>query len=105
MESETARRLFERLRHLRKTSCLTHEKLAEQAQLKYKHYQSIEAGRKTDIRLSTLIKPAKAFHLEPWELLHPTTGELVVMEHQAKYRQATDQIPGKGKPRARRSPA
>jgi hypothetical protein len=37
----------------------------------YKYYQSLEAGRKIDFRMSTLQKLARAFALEPWELLHP----------------------------------
>lgn len=104
MESETAQRLFERLRQLRKAFGLTQEKLAERAQLKYKHYQAIETGRKTDIRFSTLIKLAKAFTLEPWELLHPTASDGVVAEHQAKYGQTPGPAPGAKTGRPRKTP-
>ena len=77
--------MFERLRHLRAITGLTQEKLAEKAGLKYKHYQAVEAGRKPDVRLSTVEKLAKALGIEPWELLHPTIAEHAVTEHQAKY--------------------
>ena len=59
-----------RVRELREALGLSQEAFAERAGLKYKHYQAIEAGRKTDIRFSTLEKLAKACGLEPWELLN-----------------------------------
>ena len=48
---------------------LTQEAFAERAGLGYKYYQSVEAGRRRDIRLSTIEKLAKACDLELWELL------------------------------------
>src|SRR5688572_27255437 len=83
MESETARRLIKRLRQLREDRGLTQEKLSEVAGLEYKHYQAVEAGRKPDLRLSTLVKLAKGLGLEPWELLHPS--DPAVAEAPAKY--------------------
>lgn len=50
---------------------LTQEEVAELAGLTYKHYQSIEAGRKEEIWLSTVEKLAKAFGVGVWELLAP----------------------------------
>ena len=97
MESETARRLIKRLRLLRENLGLTQEQLAEQAGLEYKHYQAVEAGRKKDLRLSTLLKLAKGLGLEPWELLHPTTPELAVAEPKGKYLRSRK--PRKKKPR------
>ena len=97
MESETARRLIKRLRQLRENRGFTQEKLAEQAGLEYKHYQAVEAGRKLDFRLSTLVKLAKGLGLEPWELLHPTAPESAVAEPQAKYLRSRK--PRKKKPR------
>ena len=85
MESETGRRLFERLRRLRESCGLTQEALAELANLRYKHYQAVEAGRKPDIKLSTLEKLATALGLEPWQLLHPTLPVPAVEEAKAKY--------------------
>ena len=43
---------------LREAHGLSQEAFAERAGLKYKHYQAIEAGRKNDIRFSTLAKLA-----------------------------------------------
>src|SRR6188768_2358404 len=65
-----AKRLLARVRELREARGLSQESFAERASLKYKHYQAIEAGRKTDIRFSTLEKLAKACGLEAWELLN-----------------------------------
>jgi transcriptional regulator with XRE-family HTH domain len=65
--------LAERLKKLRESAGLTQEGVAERASLSYKHYQSLEAGRKKadGIKLSTLFNLAQAFELEPWELLYP----------------------------------
>ena len=68
--NEMAKRLIARLRELREAHGLSQEAFAERAGLKYKHYQSIEAGRKIEMRLSTLQKLAKAFGMELWELLN-----------------------------------
>jgi transcriptional regulator with XRE-family HTH domain len=85
MQSETARRLFGRLRQLREALGLTQEAFAERAGLQYKHYQAIEAGRKMDFRISTLYKLADGLGIEAWELLHPTQAIAAVAEAQAKY--------------------
>jgi transcriptional regulator with XRE-family HTH domain len=65
-----AKRLLARVRELRVAKGLTQEVFAEKAGLKYKYYQQVEAGRRVDIRFSTLQKLAKACGLEPWELLN-----------------------------------
>lgn len=85
MESEAGQRLFELLRLVRMNRGLTQEQLAEKAGIKYKHYQSIESGRKPDVRLSTILKLAKGLGLEPWELFHPASFEQAVAESPAKY--------------------
>ncbi|WP_309400021.1 helix-turn-helix domain-containing protein [Cerasicoccus maritimus] len=64
-------KLAERLKSLRLSAKLTQEGVAEMASLSYKHYQSLEAGRKKDVKLSSLVQLARAFELEPWELLYP----------------------------------
>ena len=87
--------MIERLRDLRAIAGLTQEKLAEKAGLRYKHYQAVEAGRKPDIRLSTVERVAKAFGIETWELLHPTMAEHVVAEQQAKYERTPGRKPRK----------
>ena len=95
MESETGRRMIERLRELRARAGLTQEKLAEKAGLRYKHYQAVEAGRKPDIRLSTVERIAKAFGIEAWELLHPTMAEQVVAEQKTNYARTSGRKPRK----------
>jgi transcriptional regulator with XRE-family HTH domain len=85
MESEAGQRLFELLRLLRAKRGLTQEQLAEKAGIKYKHYQSIESGRKPDVRLSTIVKLAKGLSLQPWELFHAASFEQAVAESPARY--------------------
>lgn len=60
---------MERVKRLRENLGLTQEAFAERAGLKYKHYQSVEAGRKANIQFATLIKLAEACGLELWQLL------------------------------------
>ena len=70
MAYDFAKRLLARIRELREARGLSQETFAERAGLKYKHYQAVEAGRKPNIQLPTLVKIAKALELEPWELLN-----------------------------------
>ena len=70
MANDTAERLLARVKQLRKGLGLTQEAFAEKSGLDYKYYQSVEAGRKRDIRLSTLEKLAKACGLKLWQLLN-----------------------------------
>jgi transcriptional regulator with XRE-family HTH domain len=67
----TITRLLIRLKQLRQAHGLTQEAFAELAGLSYKYYQQIEAGRKPDLRLSTLERLAKAYGIEVHELLAP----------------------------------
>ncbi|MDD5080396.1 MAG: helix-turn-helix transcriptional regulator [Candidatus Omnitrophica bacterium] len=53
----------ERLRYLRKTHGYTQQKLAELANIEYKHVQRLESKKPCDIKLSTLEKIAKAFNI------------------------------------------
>ena len=69
MGSSTLDRLLERLHALREHHGLTQERFAEIAGMSYKHYQAIEAGRKPDLRLSTLERLASAYGIEVAELL------------------------------------
>lgn len=73
-------RLLERIRRLREDRGLTQEAFAEDAQISYKYYQAIEAGRKIDLRLSTLERLARAHGLEVWELLLPVAPLEAVAE-------------------------
>lgn len=61
--------LIRRLKQLRKDAGLTQEQFAERAGMSYKYYQQVEAGRKRDLRLSTVERLARAHRLEPSELL------------------------------------
>ena len=74
MESETVQRLLRRLKALRVDSGLTQEEFAEKSGISYKYYQAVEAGRKKDLRLSTLDRLASGHGLEPWQLLLPGGG-------------------------------
>ena len=74
METETVQRLLGRLKALRVESGLTQEEFAEKSGISYKYYQAVEAGRKKDLRLSTLDRLASAHGLEPWQLLLPGGG-------------------------------
>ena len=71
MKGDTTQRLLGRLRALRVERGLTQEEFAEQSGISYKYYQAVEAGRKRDLRLSTLDWLAKAHGLETWQLLLP----------------------------------
>lgn len=73
MPSRLLERLVDRIRQLRAQRGITQEQFAEEAQISYKYYQAIEAGRKIDLRISTLERLAKAHDLDVWELLLPQT--------------------------------
>jgi transcriptional regulator with XRE-family HTH domain len=64
--------LLKRLRELRRRHALSQEAFAEYTGMSYKYYQAVEAGRKRNLRLSTLEKLAAAYGLEVWQLLSPS---------------------------------
>jgi transcriptional regulator with XRE-family HTH domain len=70
--SKTLGILLKRLRELRQRDGLSQEAFAERAGMSYKYYQAVEAGRKRNLRLSTLEKLAGAYELEVWQLLSPS---------------------------------
>jgi transcriptional regulator with XRE-family HTH domain len=78
--NDLAKRLLARVKQLRESLALTQEQFAERAGLGYKYYQSVEAGRRRDIRLSTLEKLAKACGLELRELLNFDPPPLLAQE-------------------------
>lgn len=88
MPSRLLDRLIERIRQLREQRGLTQEAFAEEAEISYKYYQAVEAGRKIDLRLSTLERLAEAHGLEVWELLLPQMPGGGVAEAPAKYRKS-----------------
>lgn len=73
-----------RVRELRKALNLTQEAFAERAGLQYKYYQHLEAGRRLDIKFSTLQKLAKACGIEPWELLNLDSEPMVLAENSTR---------------------
>ena len=89
MADTTLKRLLNRLKQLRKVHGLTQEQFAELTGISYKYYQAVEAGRKPDLRLSTLQRLASAYGIEVWQLLAPT--------------QPKSKAPQKRPPRPRRS--
>lgn len=76
MEGEALHRLLWRLKALRGERGWTQEKFAEVAGMSYKYYQAVEAGRKRDLRLSTLERLAKGHGMESWQLLSPLSNGL-----------------------------
>ena len=60
-----------RLKRLRQRHALTQEMFAELSGMSYKYYQAIEAGRKRELRLSTLERLASAYGIEVYQLLAP----------------------------------
>ena len=68
--------LIAQLKELRKIHHLSQEKFAELSGISYKYYQAVEAGRKRELRLSTLERIARAYGIEVWQLLAPQTPKL-----------------------------
>jgi len=68
--NQTVKRLLTRVREFREARGLSQEAFAEKAGLTYKYYQHVEAGRKRDLRISTIEKLAKACGVELSELLN-----------------------------------
>lgn len=87
--------LLGRLKHLRAQAGVTQEAFAEKAGISYKYYQAVEAGRKVDLRLSTLERLARAHGLEAWEMLLPELSLQAVAEQQAKFEKSRPQHPRK----------
>jgi transcriptional regulator with XRE-family HTH domain len=77
--SETLAILLKRLRELRRRHGLSQEAFAERAGMSYKYYQAVEAGRKPNLRLSTLEKLAAAYGLEVWQLLSPSVPKTTTL--------------------------
>ncbi len=59
---------------------MTQEAFAERAGMSYKYYQAVEAGRKVELRFSTVERLAAAYGIEVWELLAPQTPEVRLTE-------------------------
>lgn len=70
MANDTATKLLARVKEVREARGLSQEAFAEKAGMGYKYYQQVEAGRKRDIRMSTMQKLAKACEMQLWELFN-----------------------------------
>src|ERR1700677_4942763 len=71
VSTSASTKLLARIKALRKLHGLTQEAFAEKSGISYKYYQAIEAGRKRDLRLSTLERLAKAYGISLWQLFSP----------------------------------
>ena len=78
-----AKRLLARVKSRRLTLGLSQEAFAEKVGLGYKYYQSVEAARRRDLRLSTLEKLAKGCDLKLCELLNFDVEPPILAEDQA----------------------
>jgi transcriptional regulator with XRE-family HTH domain len=83
-EISTIKRLLERLRALREVHGLTQEQFSEISGIAYKYYQAIEAGRKPDLRLSTLERLARSYGLEVHQLLSPSMPKTKLVKRPRK---------------------
>jgi transcriptional regulator with XRE-family HTH domain len=70
VKNDTAKLLLERVKSLRLSLGLSQEAFAEKVGLGYKYFQTVEAGRRRDLRLSTLEKLASGCGLKLWELVN-----------------------------------
>jgi transcriptional regulator with XRE-family HTH domain len=71
LKNQTLNRLLTRLKLLRRLHGYTQEKFAEKAGFSYKYYQALEAGRKGQMRLSTIEKLARGYSIEVYQLFSP----------------------------------
>jgi len=62
-------RLGRKIKELRKKRGITQEQLAEIIETSYKYLQRIEGKNPPDIRLTTILKLAKALKVKPSKLL------------------------------------
>lgn len=69
-----------RVKQIRLAQGLTQEKFAEHAGLDYKYYQHVEAGRRPNLGLETLLKLAKGCGLELRQLFDFDGPPMIVAE-------------------------
>jgi len=62
-------KLGKKIKELRKKRGITQEKLAELTETSYKYIQRIEGKNPPDIRLTTIVRLAKALKVKPADLL------------------------------------
>jgi len=61
--------LGKKIKELRRKRGITQEQLAELIETSYKYIQRIESKNPPDVRLSTIVRLAKALKVKPTELL------------------------------------
>jgi len=71
LKNQSLKRLLVYIKKLRERHGYTQERFAEKAGFSYKYYQALEAGRKRNLRLSTVDRLAKAYGLDAYQLLGP----------------------------------
>jgi len=69
MNNATGIELGRRIKEFRRKRGITQEQLAELVETSYKYIQRIEGKTPPDIRLTTIVKLAKALKVKPTELL------------------------------------
>lgn len=76
MEGSVLRCLLWRLKALRSECGLTQENFAELADMSYKYYQAVEAGRKRELRIFTHKRLAKGHGIPVWKLISPVSADV-----------------------------
>ena len=69
MNTHIGRTLSKKIKELRKKQGLTQERLAELTETSYKYIQRIEGKNPPDVRLTTVVRLAKALKVKPAELI------------------------------------
>lgn len=67
-----------RLKELRALSGLTQEEFSEYAEINYKFYQQLEAGRRKLVRIDTVQRICRAYGIELWEFFHPKAPKISI---------------------------
>jgi transcriptional regulator with XRE-family HTH domain len=100
--NETTKRLIARVKQIRLANKLTQEQFAERADLDPKYYQHVEAGRKPNPEMDTLLKLAKGCGMELWQLFN---FEITPAVAEDPDKRGYHSLPGKGggKPRKPKS--
>jgi transcriptional regulator with XRE-family HTH domain len=69
MNNTIGRELGEKIKEFRRKRGITQERLAELIETSYKYLQRIESKNPPDVRLTTIVRLAKALKIDPAELL------------------------------------
>jgi transcriptional regulator with XRE-family HTH domain len=84
-----------RVKQIRQAYGLTQEQFAERAGLDYKYYQHVEAGRRPNLGLETLLKLSKGCGLELRQLFDFDAPPLVIAEPKGNEFSATPRPAGR----------